>query len=467
MRPRSWTRCALSAFLAAGLASSAPAAPATPADSSASAGSDLVASTAPPWVPPSAVPASEPWETVLRFPGRVLSLPFVVLGNAAEGSVRYIEDENVAYKGLAVIALQREHGFAIVPASLGDRTGTGLEARWAPPGLGRRLLGEISASTRQYNRERVALFFGPLRAVYLSEWRSRDPFFGAGMQTLHEDASAYAVRGQAARVILSLPSAGDRRGSMKVLEGRVLNPAADRDDPKQATFSAWAGPRYLRMTDGRDTRFRSIETVHPEAQAQLNLNIEHFVYGVRLMREARYGRPHWTNGWRASVEAERYDKAIEALALKDAHTDAQPFTRLTYHLQAGASFGRDPRTIRVFLTAVDQVLDDGDGTFLIPDLRSLGGGNGLFGFEAGRFRDLDAMLGRLSYIYPIGKNLEMDLHVEEGAVMANLADASGVRFRPSIGASLRVRADFVMLGMIAIEASSEQTRFRFSIGGVE
>lgn len=464
MRLRTWTRCALLALLAAGLASPAPAAP---ADTSHYAGSDLGASTAPPWVPPSAVSAAEPWEWILRLPGRLVSLPFVVLGKATEGSLRYIEDESIAYKGLAVFAAQRQHGFAIIPAALGDRTGTGLEARWALPGLGRRLFAEISASTRQYNRERVALFIGPLRAVYLSEWRSRDPYFGAGMQTLHEDASAYAVRGQAARVILSLPSAGDRRMSMKVLEGRVLSPAADRDDPKQATFSAWAGPRYLRMTDGRDTRFPSIETVHPEAQSQLNLNIEHFVFGVRLMREARYGRPHWTHGWRASVEAERYDRAIEALALKDAHTDAQPFTRLTYHLQTGASFGRDPRTIRLYLTAVDQVLDDAGGTFLIPDFRSLGGANGLWGFEAGRFRDLDAMLGRLSYIYPLGKNLEMDLHMEEGAVMARFADAREVRFRPSFGASLRIRGDFAMLGMVAIEASSEQTRFRFSIGGVE
>ena len=461
---RTWNRCALTGLLAAGLASTAFAAP---ADTTSHAASDLGPSTAPPWVPPSAVPAAERWETVLRFPGRVVSLPFVVLGNAAEGSLRYIEDEGIAYRGLAVITLQKQHGFALVPAALGDRTGTGLEARWAPPGLGRRLLGEISASTRQYNRERVALFFGPLRAVYLSEWRSRDPFFGAGMQTLHEDASAYAVRGQAVRLILSLPSAGDRRGSMKVLEGRVLSPAADRDVPRQATFSAWAGPRYLRMTDGRDTRFPSIETVHPEALSQLNLNIEHFVYGVRLMREARYGRPHWTHGWRASVEAERYDQAIEALAIKDAHTDAQPFTRLTYHLEAGASFGRDPRTIRLNLMAVDQALDEAGGTFLIPDFRSLGGANGLWGFEAGRFRDLDAMLGRLSYIYPLGKHLEMDLHVEEGAVMASFADAKDVRFRPSIGASLRVRGDYAMLGMIALEASSEQTRFRFSIGGVE
>jgi hypothetical protein len=34
------------------------------------------------------------------------------------------------------------------------------------------------------------------------------------------------------------------------------------------------------------------------------------------------------------VEAERYDTAIEALALRT-HTDAQPFTRLTYHFGPG------------------------------------------------------------------------------------------------------------------------------------
>jgi hypothetical protein len=116
---------------------------------------------------------------------------------------------------------------------------------------------------------------------------------------------------------------------------------------------------------------------------------------------------------------------------------------------------------------VDQALDDGGGAFLIPDHVSLGGGQGLAGFEAGRFHDLDLVLGRLSYIFPLGKNLEFDWHVEAGGVFPELDAVRANRLETSYGGMLRVRTDFAMLGALGVEWSRESVRFRFSIGGVE
>ena len=59
------------------------------------AGTDLRASTARPWNPPRAVPAAEPWESVLRFPGRIISLPLSALGRATDLGLLHVDDRDV------------------------------------------------------------------------------------------------------------------------------------------------------------------------------------------------------------------------------------------------------------------------------------------------------------------------------------------------------------------------------------
>jgi len=167
------------------------------------------------------------------------------------------------------------------------------------------------------------------------------------------------------------------------------------------------------------------------------------------------------------LEAERYDKSIRALALNDAHTDAQSFTRLTWRAETGVSFGRDPRTLRLALTAVDQRLDAAGGTFLVGDLQSLGGSSGLAGFEFGRFRDHDLVHGKLSYIFPLVKNLEFDVHGETGGVYPGLRQARIDQFRTSAGLALRFRTGAAMFGAVGCDWSSEQARLWFRVGGTE
>src|SRR6185436_10051142 len=59
----------------------------TPAATAAAAAvpdTSLAASTAPPWNPPAPIGASEAWETAVRTPGIILSLPLVGLGYVAK-----------------------------------------------------------------------------------------------------------------------------------------------------------------------------------------------------------------------------------------------------------------------------------------------------------------------------------------------------------------------------------------------
>lgn len=239
--------------------------------------------------------------------------------------------------------------------------------------------------------------------------------------------------------------------------------------PQHRTWvNAWAGPRELSISSGRDPNHPSFERVHPAmASASLDHTVEHFAYGAGFSHDARRGRPHWSSGWRASVEIERYDRSIRALAMNSARTQARSFTRAIYRAETGLSFGRDPRTLRMEVRMVDQQVDEADGTFVIGDLQSLGGSSGLAGFEPGRFRGVDLMLASAAYIFPLVKNLELELHMETGSVLPALTQATVLGFKGSFGTALRLRTSSNMFGALGSDWSSERIRFFVTLGGVE
>lgn len=430
---------------------------------------DLRASTGQPWNPAAPVAAARSWEAALRLPGRIASLPLVALGNLTERSLVYLEQTHALDNALGQSQKLKQLGIGFMPASLGDHTGVGGEVIWAPFRLDRRLLVEANATTSQYNRERVSAFIGPLGVAYTSEWRPRELYFGPGITAPRSGESSYGESTRSARLLLTW--GWQRVDSAKV---QPSEPLMFRDrvrvrGPMHRTWvSTWAGPRMRSVTHGRDPGIPSFEIVHPvEAAGSLDHSVEHFSYGAGLSHDARWGRPHWSGGWGASVEAERFDKSIRALALNQAQSGARSFTRLIYRAETGASFGRDPRTLRLAFKAVDQNLDGAQGTFLLGDLQSLGGSAGLAGFEYGRFRDLDLMLAKLSYIFPLVKNLEFDLHTESGGVYPGLRRARIAAFESSFGAALRIRTEAAMLGALGCDWSSERSRLWFAVGGAE
>ena len=112
--------------------------------------------------------------------------------------------------------------------------------------------------------------------------------------------------------------------------------------------------------------------------------------------------------------------------------------------------------------------DGGSGVIQIPDLSRLGGRDGLAGFEPSRFHDLDALVGKLSYIFPLAKHLEFEVHTEWGGVYRDLIeDPTLDGLESSFGVALRPRLETMPLGSIGLDWSRETARLRFSFGGVE
>jgi hypothetical protein len=419
-----------------------PAAPQAAEADSSSAG--LGPTSAVPWNPPRALSASEPWEAVLRFPGRVVTLPLVALGQGTRRTLLAAE------KGFFIQRVMYLFGSVrlpvmVGPASLGDRTGTGIGVGIAPPIGPARLTALFDASTGRYTRARGRLALGAASVEYRVDRRPADRFFGYGLDSKgEEDESRYGLIQD--RVVAGLDLHSEVKGASGPSE----------------SFSLWAGPRWSRITRGYYVDEPSTADEFPAVVANtLDRGFEHFVYGARLGVDHRGGQPHWTRGWRADFAAERFDRPF---AESPSRTGAQ-FTRYTLLAEGGVSFWRDPRTLRLTFTATDNEPCSGTERFLVSDLAQLGGSKGLAGYEPQRFHDLDVMNVRASYIFPLSQHFEMDVHADAGGAFADLQnDARPNLLRHSAGFALRGRTKASVIATLGLDMGPENTRFVFSLG---
>jgi len=222
------------------------------------------------------------------------------------------------------------------------------------------------------------------------------------------------------------------------------------------------------LLDGRDPRKPGIAEVHPVLASELlGVHVEHLVYGGGVALDRRNGAPHWTRGYRLSARVDRYDQPIEGFVFHSTSTPGDQFLRVDYEGQGGVSFWRDPRTIRLAVRVVDQTIGPGAGIFVLPDLAKLGGQDGLVGFEPGRFQSTDAAVAKLSYIFPLGRYVELDAHTEAGGVYSHLGDLRGSALKHSYGAIVRIRSTTHLLGAFGLNWSAESLRFGFQLGGSE
>jgi hypothetical protein len=418
---------------------------------------DLRPSSDPPWNPSRPVPRRRAWEEVLLFPGRVATLPLSGLGRLTERTFYYAEQTALAARlGSAARQIRASTGLSIGPARLGERTGLGGSVRMGTGFLENRWSNvaqiQYSASTKDYNSTRIQLMGRPMFFQYGYDWRPRDRFYGVGLETSRDSVSDYATQSEFVRANV----------------GWGWNRDDEDSDPRTEVL-LWFGPRALVTRTGREPGTPSFHQRFPAvANALLDRRQEHLVYGLRFENDWRLGRPHWGSGWRVAFAAERFDKPIDWLALRDGQGRGAQFTRYDVMTETGYSFFRDARTVRLMVRLLDHHISGGRERFLIEDMARLGGREGLHGFEAGRWHDLDLIHLRANYIFPLQRHAEMDLHAEAGHVYADVwNDASLRSLEHSLGFAFRIRTDRSPVAAIGLDFSREQTRLRFSFGGVE
>jgi hypothetical protein len=407
----------------------------------------LAASTAPPWVPPTPLHFEAGWEKGVRFPLRVATFPLHLIGRGLESVLTDVEENSFVAR-----TTETYHGFIraglnIAPSSLGDRTGFGARAVYRPVGLDRIVGFDFSGTLNQYNRTRVDVHYGPAEIAYQYDWRPRERFFGYGMSASNDEPSTFAVREQGFRAALAYPWRA---------------PAGDRI---REQLRVWGGPREARLLRGREAP--SFEEVYADAAPLFGERQEHLVAGLGMTTDRRYGKPHWTHGGRLSVDFERFDdQTSKTLAIRTPRGDSPDFFRLTIEAEGGFSFGRDPRTLRLGVRTIHQGDEASVGRLLPYDLSTLGGNQGLAGFEPGRFRDVDMAVGKVTYLFSLLTTLEFEIHAETGEVYPRVAAMRADKLESSYGIAFRPR-QYVTTGLVGVDWSKESVRIRFVLGAVE
>jgi membrane-associated phospholipid phosphatase len=438
------------------LAILSPSAPAGAAHAAPDPSDSLGASSGVPWNPPRALAPRRGWEQAVLLPGRIVSLPLSGLGWLADGVFLRLEQSPRFAGGTASPQARRARTIALGTPRMGDRTGLGGAVEVGMDILhgtfGSRVSAEYTGTLNRYNRTLLTWTGRPLSLQYGYEWRPQDRFYGVGNRTREDGVSDYASQGEFLR------------GGLAWDSNREHDPARSR-----SALALWGGPRSQVTLAGRESGTASYERRFPELGAvTLNRRVENLVYGASLLHDGRSGAPHWSRGWRALISAERFDAPVRALALGSGSGDGARFTRYQAEVEAGLSFRRDPRTVRVLLRVADLQAGSNRDRLLISDLSMLGGHAGLGGYSPGRFHDLDLLLTRVTYVFPLMRRLETDLHAEWGAVYPDVWH--GPRFNTlhhSFGFALRARNDHAPSASIGFDFSPEAARLRFSIGGVE
>ena len=406
-----------------------------------------------PWNPPAAVGSSLPWETALRLPGRVATLPVSALGALTRRSLLVVEEKSIVPRVQVALQVLPRAGLVVSPASLGDRTGFGARVLIAPPRFARHGEIEYSGSSGQYSRALAALFAGPGRLEYRREWRPKERFYGFGMAAAKEDTTNFSSSHEALTLTL----------------GRQVKLGAARR-PIRLAGGVSAGGRGIAVNRGREDEVTPLQVAFPApGGSSLFVGGTQWVGGAFVSLDGRNGRPHWSRGGRIAVSAERTWNRDESTLLLFEPTGLRlsDHQKLTAEAEGAVSFWRDPRTLRLLVRTQRIAPEDDSRPLPISELPTLGGSAGLTGFEAGRFRDRASVLSRLSYIFPLAQHFEMDLHVESGGVFPELSAARAKDLETSYGVLLRPRNGVAPIGMFGVEWCHEGVRVIYSLGAVE
>ena len=390
----------------------------------------------------------------MLLPGRIVSLPLVGVGEGLHGLTGWLESQERIPIGPQGPHVKRTRLVSLHLPKLGDRAGTGAAVEVRSPsvmGLLPTITARYTGTLRLYNSTLVGISRGPLALQYGYDWRPRDPIYGLGLASSHDSLANFALQDEFARAVWSWATA----------DSSVLGP--------RLAVQAWGGPRTAVIRAGRDDAEASFEVLFPAlASAALNQRIEHLTYGASLVSDFRQGHPHWGRGGRLRLAAERFDDPVRALALHSAQARGATFDRFTIEAETGFSFLRDPRTLRFYARVVDDQVERRAERFLFSDLARLGGRDGLSGFSPGRFRDLDALLTRVTYVFPLARLFEFEMHSEWGAVYPDVWQDAGFRsLKSSVGFNVRGRTERASRGAIGVDFSKESVRFHYALGGVE
>jgi hypothetical protein len=368
---------------------------------------------------PERVPSKSAWERVVSLPGMIIYLPFWAVFQAT-GAVIALQANYQIGARLAAIFTSPDGSRGVMPV-YSSRSGLGLEFFLKDrPSDGARLnltgsWGLLGRQLYQARARRIEVFGGRLHMGGQLTFRNMpdERFYGVGPNTSEADETNYQIKTATAELALG------QWVTPRFVVGGILGvdhniTGAGKSDKSPSTTDGFPG------LPGLDDEF----TV---TRATLAL----FYDGKN-----RPVRP--TGGWEVEARG-RIDQEIgdDNFAYTFAFVDVIKYTEIF-------------RERTLFLRLAFQFSDPlSNKQIPFYQLSELGSVETIRGFQRGRFRDFDAILGTVEYRYPVWRTIDALLFLDAGQVQQDIfrdfgsndtqfAFGGGFRFWKSEGTLIRL-----------------------------
>jgi len=413
-------------------AAQAEEAPASGSQESSSDDEDQTAAADTTVVFPEKMPKRKTWEYVVSAPGYIIYLPFWAVFKVTEGAISLQERYRIGHR-LATVLIAPDGSRGIIPV-YSSRSGFGLEYfhKHIPNEDARLNLtaswGLLGRSLYQARARRIGV--GPLTLGGQLTFRDMpdERFYGIGPDSKEEDETNYEIKTATGEIALG------KRFSPRFVVGGIIGVDHNITGPGQSDQSPSTTDEYPGLP-GLD-----------EELTVSRLTLAMFYDGSN-----RPYRP--TSGF-----------VIEARARVDQEIQDDHFAYTTAFLDIIRHQGlwRDRTLFLRFAFRLSDPLNEKQIPFY--QLSELGAVETIRGFQRGRFRDFDVVLGTAEYRYPISPMIDALLFVDAGQVQQDIfKDLSGNDTQITYGGGFRVWKSEGTLIRLEVGWSEEGYRFLFQL----
>jgi len=397
---------------------------------------------------PEKLRARKPWEYVVSLPVWIATSPLWLLYKGTAAIIGFVDDHDIPEKVERVLI--SEDGTREIMPEYSSRTGAGIS--FLKKGLissesELKIIGSYWLLHRHgvqfdfLNLEpKNNVFFADIRFLY--EYVPDDPFFGIGPETKKSAETNYTHR----EIEGALALGKNIHSTLKV------------------TMSGTLGQH--KISDGKDKDFPSIATLDSRHISKVVLAGLHLAIDL----DTRDKKGHSTTGTLLKITGGFRDE-IRKLGGHDTFRN-ETFGFSLFNADLSQFLHLPWSTGRVLVLRVGMETREELQNKIIPFyfLSELGSDGTIRGFQRGRFRDRDALLGSLEYRYPIWadfpNSLDAVLFVDAGQVTDNLFSnlrRKHIRFGFGGGFRFYNDEDDALAGKVMFGFSKDEYRIQFAL----
>lgn len=375
--------------------------------------------------------SKQTWEIIVSLPGKILALPFQIILKSTEAVTTYLDETKIIAKTSDI--LTSDNGSSGIVPTYSARTGGGLMFYQK---LSQQSYLTLEATIGVKQRKK---FQGSINGIRLGnatlgltaayQFLTNEKFYGLGNESRKNDESNYAIK----QISFEMPIAYNFNKSFSI--------------------NAMVGFESNKIEDGKDKNIPS--TTDPDLYSEATLpglttDVELSKVKLMLSYDGKNhpGRP--TSGLEFSLSGGVYNEiGGNEFGFYKTSWNAATYLNLFYN--------------RVLVLRLAGEITEPLSDRIVPfyHFSEIGQQGTVRGFQRGRFRGPDMILGSIEYRYPIWHVIDFTLFVDAAKVSQNILDELNLDdYHTGYGAGIRIWGEKGLITKMEIGKSKDGYRFQ-------